>query len=268
MTFATHAIETQRRQLVRWTVAALVVLAVHAGGGALGLLHWQQEETSEDTAGAIIVELAPQPAATPVDTPDVAHGPVMEEVQETPQVSKQAVEEVPKDLPLIEPSPAPDPEVVVPVQRPVERKEPETEKTQEAETGKQNPEQASAKQMTMAPPRVDVPAAPSSAAPTQGRSPTAARAQASWERALINHLDRHKQYPSAARSRGAQGIVVVGFRIGGDGNVLASHVAKSSGSAALDEEALAVLKRASPLPVPPEALVMADLTLPIRFHIK
>ena len=52
--------------------------------------------------------------------------------------------------------------------------------------------------------------------------------------------------------------------------MIASRVVRSSGSSALDEEALAVLQRASPLPAPPAQVggTTFDLTLPIQFRIK
>ena len=122
----------------------------------------------------------------------------------------------------------------------------------------------------MAPPRVEAQPAPSAAPPSPGRAPSLERVQASWQKRLINHLNRHKRYPDAARSRHAQGTVVVAFKIDRFGQLVASHVTKSSGSPALDDEALAVLQRASPLPAPPEQMpgAMLDLVLPIQFRIK
>ena len=249
--------------------AGVVVCGLHIGGAALALMHWQPEETSEDAAGALMVELAPQPAATPVDSPDVAHGPLMEEAVLTPQASKQTVEEVEKDLPLVEPSPVPEPEVALPVPRPKEDPKPKDEEAKEAVPEKQTPEQASAAPLTTAPPRVDAQPAPSSS-PSPGRSASLAHVQESWQKALINHLNRYKRYPDAARSHRAQGVVVVAFKLDRSGQLLASHVTKGSGSPALDEEALAVLKRASPLPAPPAQIAgpMLDLILPIQFRIK
>jgi protein TonB len=52
--------------------------------------------------------------------------------------------------------------------------------------------------------------------------------------------------------------------------VVASRVLRPSGSALLDEEAIAVLRRASPLPGPPAEVSgeLFPLTLPIQFRIK
>jgi protein TonB len=45
---------------------------------------------------------------------------------------------------------------------------------------------------------------------------------------------------------------------------------RSSGTSALDEEALALLRRAQPFPPPPPELSgsRVDLTVPIRFNLK
>jgi periplasmic protein TonB len=174
-----------------------------------------------------------------------------------------------KETPIVEQSPAPDPEVVLPMPRPEEKKA-EEEENKDAVPEKQYPEQASAAPLTTAPPRVDAQPAPAAANTVPSATVNVARVQASWERALIKHLNHYKRYPDAARNNGAQGVVVVAFTIDRGGQVIASRVAKSSGSPALDEEGLAVLKRASPLPSPPEPLNRSalDLTLPIQFRIK
>ena len=86
----------------------------------------------------------------------------------------------------------------------------------------------------------------------------------------MKHLDRFKRYPEIARARGNQGEVTVQFTIDRTGHVVAARVVHSSGSSALDEEALAVLKRADPLPAAPAPIagMTFDLTLPIQFRIR
>ena len=68
----------------------------------------------------------------------------------------------------------------------------------------------------------------------------------------------------------AKATSAVQFTIDRMGSLIASRVVRSSGSSALDEEALAVLQRASPLPAPPAQVAGAtfDLTLPIQFRIR
>ena len=261
--------ESRRARVGRWAGAAAIVCTVHVGGAGLALMQWPEQD-AEDAAGALMMELAPVLAVTPVDSPDIAHGPLVQEAMATPQAVRETVQEVAKDLPLLEPSPAPEPEVALPTPRPEAKEQPRQEEAKEPVPEKQEAEQASAAPLTTAPPRVEAQPAPSAAAPSPGQAPSIARVQASWQKRLIDHLNRHKRYPDAARSRRAQGIVVVAFRLDSSGQVVASRVTKSSGSQALDEEALAVLKRASPLPAPPEQIAgpMLDLVLPIQFRIK
>ena len=99
-------------------------------------------------------------------------------------------------------------------------------------------------------------------------SPLPARSKATWEKALVSHLNRFKRYPDQARGA-RQGEVRVSFTIDRPGGSRA-RVVGSSGSPSLDEEALAVLQRASPLPAPPAQLPGAsfDWTMPIQFKIK
>ena len=245
-------------------------MAAHVGCTALALMHWQDDDAEDAAASPVVVEMVPAPTATPVDSPDVAHGPLMEEAMLTPQAAKETKEEVEKEMPTVEPSPAPDPEVVLPTPQPVTDKKPDEEKPQEDKPKQQSADQVVAAPLTMAPPRVDAKEEPVAAAPSPGTSAAVARAQAAWEKALVSHLNRFKRYPDMARARSNQGDVAVQFTIDRTGSLVASRIVRSSGSSALDEEALAVLQRASPLPAPPAQVSGAtfDLTLPIQFRIR
>lgn len=270
MTALFPLLESPRVRLSRWAGAAVIVCAVHVGGAGLALMQWVEEE-AEDAAGALTVEMTPLPAVARVDTPDLAHGPILQEHSTaTPEASKKAIEEMAKDMPQLEPSPAPEPEVALPKQRLEEKEAPKEADVEEPSPEKQDAQQAQAASQAMAPRRVEAQDATGSAPPAPGKAPNPARVQASWQKRLVDHLNNHKQYPDAARNNRAQGTVVVAFELNRLGQIVASHVAKSSGSSALDHEALAVLKRASPLPAPPDLVAVAavEWTLPIHFRIK
>ena len=83
-------------------------------------------------------------------------------------------------------------------------------------------------------------------------------------------LERNKRYPAVAQSRREQGIAQVFFSLDRQGRVIDSRVVRSSGASVLDEEALALLRRAQPFPAPPRELPgeHVDLTVPIRFNLK
>ena len=67
-----------------------------------------------------------------------------------------------------------------------------------------------------------------------------------------------------------QGDVHVRFSMDRSGQLMASQVARSSGFTLLDEEAIELLKRASPLPRAPVGMPgeTLELIVPIRFRIK
>jgi periplasmic protein TonB len=270
MMFAIDLLEPQRARLLRWAGAAVFVVVAHVAFAALALMPWQEDDAEDAAASPVIVEMVPAATATPVDSPDVAHGPLMEEAMLTPQAAKETKEEVEKEMPTVEPSPAPDPEVVLPTPHPVTDKKPDEEKPQEDTPKQQSADQVVAIPLTMAPPRVEAKEEPAAAAPSPGISAAAARAQAAWEKALVSHLNRFKRYPDVARARSNQGDVAVEFTIDRMGTLVASRVMQSSGSSVLDEEALAVLHRASPLPAPPAQVsgTTFDLKLPIQFRIR
>jgi protein TonB len=271
MIFTSDLLEPRGKRVTRWIGAAALVLAAHVGCTALALMHLQEEESEDAAASSLIIEMVPTPVAVRTDTPDVAHGPLMEEAKQSPQAVKETKEVVEKEKPPVEESPlAAKPEVVLPVPRPVKEEKPEEEKEKEETPQQQSVEQAMAAPLTTAPPRVEAKEEPTATAPAPGTSATSARALVTWEKALVSHLNRFKRYPDAARAGGSQGAVSVEFTLDRAGRVLGSRVVRSSGSPALDGEALAVLQRASPLPAPPGQIAgpTFDLRLPIQFRIR
>jgi protein TonB len=178
---------------------------------------------------------------------------------------EQKVEEkvVPKPVeePPPEVAPAPNPEVAVqpPPQQQVKQETPiRQEPRPPAPT-------------TSAPHAIPEQTAAIPAAPTQGQSnPNASSALPSWKTQIIALLERNKRYPPAAQSRHEQGVAQVSFSLDRQGRVIDSRIVRSSGAAALDEEALALLRRAQPFPKPPAELrgEHVGLTVPIRFNLK
>jgi periplasmic protein TonB len=73
-----------------------------------------------------------------------------------------------------------------------------------------------------------------------------------------------------ARSSGEQGIATVAFTIDRQGRLLTSRIVQSSGSATLDQETLAMLVRAQPMPAPPTNIPDNKLSfiVPVRFNIR
>lgn len=81
------------------------------------------------------------------------------------------------------------------------------------------------------------------------------------------HLARHKQFPPDARAAGQQGSTTVTFTIDGGGRVTAVRLGRASGVASLDQESVAMVRRASPFPAPPDGRAMS-FTVPVGFHLR
>jgi periplasmic protein TonB len=107
------------------------------------------------------------------------------------------------------------------------------------------------------------------AAPTPGASSRNPYAVPSWKSLLVSQLERAKRYPTEARKRGEEGVVQLAFNVDRQGSVHDAHIVRSSGSALLDRETLAMVKRAQPLPPPPPELpgTQIAIVVPIRYHI-
>jgi protein TonB len=108
------------------------------------------------------------------------------------------------------------------------------------------------------------------APPTAGAAVHTPAALIRWQSALAAHLGRFKRYPNAARARGEQGTAKVAFTIDHEGHLVSSRILQSSGSTLLDEETLAMLARAQPMPRPPANAPDSALSfvVPVRFNIR
>src|SRR5215475_9982738 len=117
MAYGLYTAESRRTRAVRWTSAAMVVIAVHTGV-ALALLH-PREDSDTDFAGAIAIELTPVAAAPAITSADIAPGPQMQEEAPAPETRKQTRETVAEEAPPLEPAPLPpEPAVQLPEPRP------------------------------------------------------------------------------------------------------------------------------------------------------
>ena len=73
-------------------------------------------------------------------------------------------------------------------------------------------------------------------------------------------------YPQSAKRRGLEGTVNVSFSVSSDGSVYDVDISKPSGFNLLDDNALSIVKSASPLPAPPRSDLR--LELPLVFSIQ
>lgn len=261
-------LEPSWRRWRRWIGAGMLVLALHVGGAAASLWQWPEEEVVDDEPeGAMLLELAPMPIAPREERQDLAIGPQSEDSVPVPPTEEVKETKLEEELPPVEESPlAPEPEVALEKVKPVEEKEEEEEKKPQEKVEAQTVASVAA-----APPPIEASeVGEKAAAPHQGASRKPNQAVLSWQKALHLHLSKHKRYPGEARNRRIEGVVTVAFSIDHEGRVTNVRVLKGSGSPLLDEEAVEMLSRASPLPTPPEeaAASALNLSLPIQFNIR
>lgn len=282
--------------LARWTLAVAVVVGAHGVAGWM-LVTWQRAEAAMGAPpAAVMIELAPLPVAPEAPPQEVAPGPEMVEAQPEPQPPQPVVEtppepEPPPPEPVVEPPPVepppepvvqPEPEIKIPElpslpdaaavlappppppppARPksAERKPPPKKVVERRKPI--NPEKPPAERTT-AQPRALAPVAPTAAAPAEGAATASAASRANWRGTLVAHLNRFKRFPGGANP----GTVQVAFSIDRAGRVLSARLVGASGDALLDEEAVAMIRRASPVPAPPEGLGGGSISLsvPVKF---
>lgn len=257
---------TVGEEIRRWGFAAAVICAAHGGLMAGYLLLPQAEPEGSAISPAVIVELAPVPVA-PASQQDLAPGPEMVEAQPTPKPPPQVEPEVVEPTPKMQaPLPA---EVTLPEPKPkaVEQKSEEAPDTQKTEAPPVP--QAAPAPLTTAAPRSEQNTAAVPRAPAPGAAESRA-AIASWRDLVVARLQQNKRYPSAAEARRDEGVVTLSFTVDRSGRVLTRSIVRSSGVASLDEEVLAMIQRAQPLPAFPAAMPQhsVNLTVPIRFSLR
>jgi len=267
--------------LRRWAICGAVIVLAH-GGLAAGMVNWGEPIEGTGAAAGIVIEFAPVPVAPATVRADVRPGPEqdtvdsppvrpvesleeMQKVEETREAKldskiEEKVETKPVEEPPPEVKPAPNPEVAVPLPPPREVKE-ETPAPRQA-----TPLMVAAAPEVVAEREAAITAAPRKGAPNPNDSDVAR----TWKTQLVAALLRNKRYPESARSRGEQGVAQVFFSLDRQGRLLESRLVRSSGAASLDEEALALLRRAQPFPAPPPDWPgeHVDLNVPIRFNLK
>jgi protein TonB len=178
-----------------------------------------------------------------------------EQVQEIPpEKPEEKVEEKVEDK--IEPEPQTEVAVTVPPPRVEEQPKPEQPPAPAPSAPRAIPKQQSSKL---------------AAAPVQGQpSSNNSSAVQSWKSQVVSMLERNKRYPADARLHRQQGVAQLAFTLDRQGQVATAEIVRSTGSSSLDNETLALVRRAAPFPPPPPELPGAQVSLmvPIRFNFR
>ena len=272
--------------MARWTAGLTLALGLHGAAAFLLLARWHAEAEPIASAPAILVDFAPEPAAltvTPADLPPAPPQQRQAKLQPMPEETITKVEEPkppekpvekaiektaelpPEPVPApekpvekaIELPPAPAPTIdVLPPRRPLEARH----------ESKPRHRQASHTSAPASAPR----RAMRTAALAPGTSVHDPDAAPNWRSAVVAQIERHRHYPQEALARGEHGVAQVAFSVDRRGGLHDARIVRSSGSALLDRDALAWLRRAQPLPPPPPEIrgARVPVTVPLRYDIR
>ena len=99
-----------------------------------------------------------------------------------------------------------------------------------------------------------------------GNQPSASSVER-WQGSVLRHLAQRRKFPPGAAQRGERGTAIVRFTVDTGGRVLSAALSRSSGFPELDQAAVDVVHRSSPIPRPPDGLPSSQLTLvvPVEF---
>lgn len=225
------------------TLALLVSLATHAL--VFGFLPGFSQEPSKP-ADTLTVELLPPPKPEPPPPP--------------PKPEPEKPKPVPKKLPPPKPLPVIQPKAELPPP-PVRAVEPPPPAVIAAA-----PKESDPPPTFTAPPPPPEPPPPKPSTPP----PDLDALRSNYGSLLSREFAKHKQYPRVALLRGWQGTVKIELQIDAAGNVTSTSIAESSSYEALDKQALEMVRKASPLPLPPDSLRGRDFTIvvPVVFKIE
>lgn len=290
-----------------WTWAVCAAVFLHAAAAFAILWTPASPGARQIGVGGIDVSLGPAggaPGAMATSQPLPAEA----EQVEPPEAEKRSLPEEAESMPPdAQPVETVKPAEVVPVQmakavdpapvkaRPVETppppkakpKPPEPKQVRSPSPPEPKPvaEPAEAKPVD-SPPAEQVADLPPSLAGSQGKAGDQAKplagsgdmtagggragAAADYMSVLQAWLEKHKEYPRAARLRRVEGTVLLYFVVGADGEVYVDRIEKTSGHRLLDEEAIAMIQRAKPLPPIPESMKRdrLEVLVPIQFFLR
>lgn len=242
-----------------WSLAAALAISLHLGTAA-ALLTLNPGPESDET-GAPAIEISLVPAAPRIrDALDTLPGPLADEaaaVAPSAASTKEREIDQPKVARAAEDAEFTHGEMT---DKPLE----DTLLAQQTKTVDSSESSASE---AAAPPKSEAMLeAPKPIAPAPGHDKAAQAAKLTWQKALMAHFNRHKRYPTGAQRRSVE--VRIAFTLDRRGHVVNYQVKRSSGHPAFDEAALAMTKRADPVPAPPPVVADEGLSfeVPVLFR--
>jgi periplasmic protein TonB len=247
-----------------WGVAAAGAVAIHACCVALALGIMATDDV-EVVTGALAIEIGVEWTSPPIEHIDLPPGPEADASAASPAVVEQKVVVEQTDLQKAVPTETDDPDRLV---TPTDVKK-LNDDDPKITTAQAIPSVESVEsEATTAPSAESAAEGPRSLSPAIGPGESTRRERLTWQKELAAHLDRHKRYPNDRASQTVE--IVLGFVLNRTGRVLSVVIVRSSGDRSFDDAALAMMRRADPVPAPPPGIADSGLsfTLPVTFRAK
>ncbi|ERB62784.1 energy transducer TonB [Vibrio coralliilyticus OCN008] len=279
-----------------WLLPGIAIsVSLHLAVAAYYFYQPKAEFIQPPAAIPVSVALVAPVAAPRVENPALNTGPEQKESMdsmvstarpeplEPQQKIQQEVESVPEPTPIEATETQRPSEIATTVPKPAKPTKPKTKaestpvyqvqkqvETPKAETPSVS-QQASVAQIKKSAPKLEVDKELKQVQGVSGAfSQHLKQVKVSWKQQLVLHLEQHKQYPRRAKRMRKQGVPLITFTMDRSGQVLGVKLVRSSGTESLDKEAVDLVYRAMPLPLPPDEVSGATLTwtVPVRFYVQ
>lgn len=250
------SIRPLREHAFLWALTASIML--HA---LLGLTANPFSFAKEPLRLPIEVELLPPPKPEPPPEPIKPPEPPKPEPPPPPQPKPRAKPPTPVEPPPVTPPPVEQPVAPAPEPPPAPAVAPEPPPP---------PVIAAAPKVEEPPVFTAPPPPPPPPEPPKPSAQEISSARENYGSVLARAFAKHKQYPRLAQMRGWQGVAKVRLEVDAAGSMISSVISESSGHDILDRQALEMVKKAMPLPQPPDVLRGEPFTIivPIVFRLE
>lgn len=232
--------------LVWWAIVASIALHILLAY-VIPKIEYEQLEIKQILTIAL---QAPSPAQPVVNAEPATETPP------TPEVRKPEPAIKPESLPKLPPIPSPIAEHAA-ISAPESEAKPQSPAVMTAESKEE------AKPSFVAP--ISQPEAPKPVAP----QPDVSDARNHYGDMLTRQIAKYKQYPRIAQMRGWEGEVILELQLDANGVLTSSRIYQSSNRESLDQQALEMVKKASPFPLPPASLRGRSFSIlvPVSFRL-
>jgi TonB family protein len=233
-----------------WILAACIALGLHLGGAALAVTHLKTHDDDEGL-GANTNEFAVEMVSPKLDDDNLPPGPDTDAAQASQQQVEQKAELKDTDLPQDKPTETDEADRTVSPNNNKKPKEddPKVAAVQTEAAPEQQASEATSRQ-TLDP---DAPNADTAKAPNpNGLGKDKKKLTDEWGKKITATFELHKKYPKDRNNKAT--TVKVAIVLNRRGNVVVANVLQSSGDPVFDTEAIAMIHRSDPVPLPPAGL--------------